>query len=54
MTEIPDPFQTSLYDYELPEALVAQEPARRRDAARLLVVDRSRPPERGFENSTLR
>ena len=50
MTEIPDPFRTSLYDYELPEVLVAQEPAPRRDAARLLVVDRSRPVEGGFED----
>jgi S-adenosylmethionine:tRNA ribosyltransferase-isomerase len=30
------------FDYELPEELVAQEPLARRDAARMLVVDRAR------------
>jgi len=29
-----------LFDYELPEELIAQEPARRRDESRLLVLDR--------------
>lgn len=32
----------SAYDYELPETLIAQTPADRRDAARLLVYDRKR------------
>jgi S-adenosylmethionine:tRNA ribosyltransferase-isomerase len=32
--------QTSDFDYDLPEALIAQEPAPRRDGSRLLVLDR--------------
>jgi S-adenosylmethionine:tRNA ribosyltransferase-isomerase len=33
-----DPRTTAAYDYEIPDALIAREPAARRDAARLLVV----------------
>jgi S-adenosylmethionine:tRNA ribosyltransferase-isomerase len=35
------PLATALFDYELPDRLIAQEPAARRDRSRLLVVDRS-------------
>ncbi len=31
---------TDLFDYPLPEKLIAQQPAQRRDESRLLVVDR--------------
>ncbi len=34
------PLETALFDYSLPERLIAQVPAARRDASRLLVVDR--------------
>ncbi len=39
MTSHPD--DLSLYDYDLPDELIAQEPAPRREGSRLLVVDRS-------------
>jgi len=35
------PLPTELFDYALPEALIAQRPSERRDDSRLLVVDRS-------------
>ncbi|MGC4072255.1 MAG: tRNA preQ1(34) S-adenosylmethionine ribosyltransferase-isomerase QueA [Nibricoccus sp.] len=35
------PLSTALFDYELPPHLIAQTPAARRDASRLLVVDRA-------------
>ncbi|MEO7597946.1 MAG: tRNA preQ1(34) S-adenosylmethionine ribosyltransferase-isomerase QueA [Opitutus sp.] len=34
------PLSTALFDYHLPEHLIAQKPAERRDESRLLVVDR--------------
>lgn len=36
----PDYSKTSTYDYELPNELIAQEPAEPRDSSRLLVVNR--------------
>jgi len=43
--------QTSDFDYDLPEELIAQEPAPRRDGSRLLVLDRQRDTleDRRFE-----
>lgn len=38
----PDSMATSLFDYELPPELIAQEPLEDRTAARMLVVDRAR------------
>jgi S-adenosylmethionine:tRNA ribosyltransferase-isomerase len=37
----PSPFEIGAYDYPLPPALVAQEPLARRDASRLLVLERA-------------
>lgn len=39
----PDEFRSDAFDYELPEALIAQRPADRRDASRLLVLPRRGP-----------
>ncbi len=36
-----DPFHLSRYDYQLPEAMIAQTPAVPRDSSRLLVVERA-------------
>lgn len=41
MTPIPEDFRLASYRYALPPDRIAQEPAVRRDAARLLVLDRS-------------
>ncbi len=41
--------RASSYDYELPRALIAQEPAERRDRSRLLVVPRDGSPFRHLE-----
>jgi S-adenosylmethionine:tRNA ribosyltransferase-isomerase len=46
-----DPVRLSDYDYELPRELIAQVPAAERDAARLLVLDRT---GRGLEHSFVR
>jgi S-adenosylmethionine:tRNA ribosyltransferase-isomerase len=37
-----DPFSLNTYDYDLPEALIAQHPASPRDSSRLLVIDRKK------------
>jgi S-adenosylmethionine:tRNA ribosyltransferase-isomerase len=41
MTPIPDEFNLQSYDFELPESQIAQDPASRRGASRLLVLDRA-------------
>ena len=38
---MPDDLRLDAYDYDLPEALIAQHPAERRDHARMLVLDRA-------------
>jgi len=43
--------KTELFDFHLPEQLIAQEPLPERDAARLLVLDRQ---SRGFRDSAVR
>jgi S-adenosylmethionine:tRNA ribosyltransferase-isomerase len=42
--------KTSLFDFHLPPGLIAQEPARPRDAARMLVVDGARLEDRGVRD----
>ncbi len=37
----PSSVKTDQFDYDLPEALIAQHPAKRRDESRLLVIDRA-------------
>ena len=43
--EIPEEFRLQHYDYELPQALIAQHPSDRRDRSRLLVLANSWTPE---------
>ncbi len=43
----PEPLSTEAFDYELPERLIAQAPARPRDSARLLVVRKEGLADRG-------
>ncbi|MDX1420936.1 MAG: tRNA preQ1(34) S-adenosylmethionine ribosyltransferase-isomerase QueA [Rubricoccaceae bacterium] len=38
---MPSDYDLAAYDFDLPEALIAQEPAARRDHARMLVLDRA-------------
>ena len=38
-SRIPQPYDISSYDYDLPEEMIAQSPAGKRDRSRLLVVD---------------
>ena len=41
MTAIPPEFNLQSYDFDLPEAQVAQDPTEKRGASRLLVLDRA-------------
>jgi S-adenosylmethionine:tRNA ribosyltransferase-isomerase len=46
----PPPLRTGDFDFDLPERLIAQAPARPRDAARLLVVGPGRLEDRGIRD----
>ena len=50
--KVPTTLLTSDFDYELPEELIAQSPAERRDGSRLMVVDRKKdaPEHRVFSD----
>lgn len=50
--KVPTTLLTSDFDYDLPEELIAQSPAERRDGSRLMVIDRSKdlPEHRVFSD----
>lgn len=41
MSQVPDHYPTSAFDYTLPRDRIAQHPSQRRDESRLLVLHRS-------------
>ncbi len=46
LSAVPIEYRLSSYVYELPESQIARRPAERRDASRLLLLDRSAPSDR--------